>query len=157
MTRTEKVLVHGSTWLVAGSGFAYAWMKYFMRSDDPYSAINHPLQPAALAWHVVGAPLLVFAVGLITQEHILTRVKDGARPRGRRSGMAAALVVVPMILSGYGLQVVSEPPLRSLVLALHLSTSALFFVTYIVHVFMSRAGSRRPDAAEEGGREARVV
>ena len=103
MTRIEKTLVHGSTWAVAGSGFVYGWMRYFMHQDDPYTAVNHPWQPAALAWHVVAAPLLVFAVGLIAQEHILSRMKENARLPGRLSGLAAACVVVPMVLSGYAL------------------------------------------------------
>lgn len=150
MTRTEKVLVHGSTWAVAGSGFVYGWMKYFMRSDDPYSVIHHPWQPLALAWHVVAAPLLVFAVGLVAQDHILSRMKDGAPVRGRGSGLAAALIVVPMVLSGYGLQVVVEPGPRRLTLAVHLATSVLFFLTYAVHVVLARLPARRPrgEAAE---------
>lgn len=157
MTRTEKVLVHGSTWAVSLSGFVYGWMKYLLRNDDPFSILNHPWQPAALAWHVVAAPLLVFAVGLIAQEHILSRVNDGARPRGRGTGLAAAAIVVPMVLSGYGLQVVSEPALRRLVLRTHLVTSVLFFVTYVAHVAMSRLPARRPRQARSAEKAVKVV
>jgi len=143
VTRTEKVLVHGSTWAVAGSGLVYAWMKYFLRHDDPYSAVNHPWQPAALAWHVVAAPFLVFAVGLIAREHILSRIQEGGPPRTRRSGLLAALLVLPMVLSGYGLQVTSEPAIRGALVAVHLTTGLPFFLVYVAHAVAARLAERR--------------
>ncbi len=159
MTRTEKVLVHGSTWVVAGSGFAYGWMKYFLRHDDPYSAVNHPWQPTALAWHVVAAPLLVFAVGLIAREHILSRIQEeGDPPRTRRSGLLAALLVLPMVLSGYGLQVTSEPAVRSALVAIHLTTGVPFFLIYVVHAAVARLAERRSRrGAESSAAPAMVV
>jgi hypothetical protein len=153
MSRVEKVLVHASSWLVAGSGLVYGWMKYFVRNDDPFSAVNHPWQPAALAWHVLVAPLLVFAVGMIAQEHILSRVGDVASSRGRSVGALAAAVVVPMVVSGYGLQVVTDEALRPILLWVHLGTSALFCLAYLAHVALSRwpaLGARSARRSREG-------
>lgn len=153
MSRIEKGLVHASSWLVAGTGLVYGWMKYFVRNDDPFSAVNHPWQPAALAWHVLVAPLLVFAVGMIAQEHILSRVREAARTRGRTVGAVAAAVVVPMVLSGYGLQVVTDERLRPLLVWVHLGTGVLFCLAYLGHVAMSRwpaLGARSAGRSGEG-------
>lgn len=153
MSRAEKVLVHASSWLVAGSGLVYGWMKYFLRNDDPFSAVNHPWQPAALTWHVLVAPLLVFAVGMIAQEHILSRVSELSSSRSRKVGAVAAAVVVPMVFSGYGLQVVTDESLRPLLLWTHLVTSALFCLAYLVHVALSRwpaLGRRSAGLSREG-------
>ena len=151
MTRTEKVLIHGPTWAVTGTGLVYGWMKYFMHNDDPFSVVNHPWQPMALSWHVMAAPLLVFAMGLIAQDHILARIKDEPPVPSRRTGLMGALLVVPMILSGYGLQVASEVLTRKILVGVHVGTSAVFMLVYVVHVFLSRRALKATKAAAEPG------
>ncbi|MEE9219861.1 MAG: hypothetical protein V3U98_12415 [Acidobacteriota bacterium] len=149
MSRTEKVLIHGSTCVVSGTGFIYAWMKYFMRGDNPFSAVNHPWQPATLAWHLLAAPVLVFAFGLIVQDHILAGVKKDMPVRTRRTGVASAFLVVPMVVSGYALQVVSEPLTRQVMLVAHLLTGAIFFLIYVVHLVLSRLYARQTNGTKE--------
>ena len=46
MTRLEAWFLHVATILVGGGGLVYAWMRYFVRPDDPFAVVNHPWQPA---------------------------------------------------------------------------------------------------------------
>lgn len=150
MTRTEKVLIHGSTWAVTGTGLVYGWMRYFMHSDDPFSVVNHPWQPMALSWHVMAAPLLVFAMGLIAQDHIFARIKNEPPVPSRRSGLTGALLVVPMILSGYGLQVASEVLTRKILVGVHVVSSVMFILVYVVHVVLARQALKAAAESEAG-------
>ena len=59
MTRLEAWFLHVATILVGGGGLVYAWMRYFVRPDDPFAVVNHPWQPDVQHLHVLAAPLLV--------------------------------------------------------------------------------------------------
>lgn len=147
MTRFEAWLLHVSTILVSGTGLVYAWMIWFVRPSDPYSVVNHPLQPQVQHAHVLVAPLLVFAAGLIWQRHIWAHWRDGVR-RGRRSGIGMIFTLVPMVASGYLLQTSVDGTWRSAWLWVHLATSGLWILGYLTHqVPTVRAWLRR----KEGG------
>ncbi|HXO18770.1 MAG TPA: hypothetical protein VOA87_02470, partial [Thermoanaerobaculia bacterium] len=70
MTRLEAWTVHAATILVGSTGLVYAWMRYLLAPADPFAVVNHPLQPLVQHLHVLAAPLLVFAVGLIWRRHV---------------------------------------------------------------------------------------
>ena len=44
MSRAQVALLQLSLLAMALTGLAFAWMKYFMKSDDPFAVVNHPLQ-----------------------------------------------------------------------------------------------------------------
>jgi hypothetical protein len=151
VTRFERILLHLSTWSTAASGLIYFWMKHFMTSDDPFSAIHHPWQPHLLSLHVLAAPFLVFALGLMTRDHIFGKIRDRGNGRGRGSGIWTVVVAGPMIASGYLIQVYPDPaPRRALVVA-HLAAGCLFVLLLFGHVAAARVRGRR--AAEAGGCE----
>lgn len=137
MTRFEAWLLHIATLLVGGGGLVYAWMRYFARPDDPFAVVNHPWQPAAQHLHVVAAPLLVFALGLIFRAHAWAGVRLHVVAR-RRSGWSLLATAAPMIASGYLLQTASAPGWRQVWLAIHLVASALWLGGYLVHQVSSR-------------------
>jgi hypothetical protein len=116
-------------------------LRYGFESDDPYALASHPLEPQAQHAHIVLAPLLVFACGLIWQAHVWPRVRSGYAPR-RSSGLALAALCAPMIASGYLLQVAESDAWRSAWLWVHLATSGLWIAAYALHL-----SSRRPAAA----------
>ncbi len=99
-----------SVWLASGlttlTGLVYAWMKYVPGPADPWAVVGHPWQPAVLKLHILAAPSLVFAVGLIALRHVWPHVR-GITRTGRRSGMTVVLVVLPMVLTGYLIQAVT--------------------------------------------------
>jgi hypothetical protein len=104
MTRTERWLLDVANLLVVGTGIVYAVMKYLMEPADEWTVVNHPWQPHVQHLHVLAAPLLVFAGGLIWRHHVLKRLRDKGS-NGRASGLALALQFAPMVLSGYLIQV----------------------------------------------------
>jgi hypothetical protein len=132
MSRWHAWYSHLATVIVSATGILYCWMKYFVVSDDPFSVINHPLQPYMLDLHLLTAPLFVFAFGLIFESHIQRKLKIGISVN-RRSGLAAVIMFWLMVLSGYGLQIGTSDTFSRTSLVLHLASSALFFVSYLMH------------------------
>lgn len=135
LTRVEAWMIHISNLLVGCTGLVYAWMIYLVKPDDPYAVVNHPWQPAVQHLHVLAAPLLVFAAGLIWRRHVWGSWRSGVTRR-RRSGVGMALALVPMIASGYLLQTAVESRWRTIWVAVHLTTSALWISAYLIHQFL---------------------
>lgn len=128
----ERWALHVSTWLVAGTGLVYAAMLYLLEPVDEFAVVNHPLQGTVQHLHVLGAPLLVFALGLIFREHVWRGLTSGARER-RRSGLAMLATLAPMIASGYLLQTAGGEPWRRIWVVVHVTTSALWLLGYLAH------------------------
>ncbi len=123
----------------------YGWMKFMLpEPEDPFTLVRHPLQPWALDLHVLAAPLFMLAVGIILREHVLARLADPRRRRGRRSGVLAALLLGPMIASGYLLQTASIEWWRMVLLVTHLTSGALFLGVYLIHLGAAILAARRP-------------
>lgn len=153
MTWREKSLLWTSILLVGGSGVVYAWMKYLVPNEDPYAVVNHPLQPLFLKLHVLGAPLLVFAVGLVFSRHVWGQFRAGFR-RGRGSGLVMLGVLAPMIVSGYLIQVATAPGWLRGSAIVHLSTGLGFIGGFAGHqaVALSRAASAHRRRRRASGR-----
>ena len=132
MSRLERWLVHLSTLLVGGTGLVYAVMKYGMEPADPFSVVNHPLQPYMLSLHLVSAPLLVLAVGVIWKGHIAGGWRSGSL-RGRFSGAGLVLTFLPMAFSGYLLQAATSLPWRRTWLIVHLASSGIWLLMFVGH------------------------
>ncbi|MBI1951075.1 MAG: hypothetical protein HYS34_06910 [Acidobacteria bacterium] len=151
MNASERALLNASTWLVALSGGGYFYMKYLMTGDDPFSVIHHPLQPHALALHVLLAPVLVFALGLVTREHIIGSLLEPRRRRGRVTGIVALSLAVPMIVSGYLMQVLTDPAARRVLSGIHAGGGALYALMFLGHLAGSSNGSHGANG-DGGGR-----
>ena len=78
MTAAERHLFRAALAITTATGLAYWVMRDFMRPRDEFSVLGHPWQPYALAGHLLVAPVLVFALGLIARDHIL----EGIRSKG---------------------------------------------------------------------------
>jgi len=148
LTRFESVLLQISTWLSASSGAIFLVMKYLLKNDDPFSILGHPWQPHMLATHVLAGPLVVFALGLISRDHILGRYLNGALQGGRRSGASTILLAAPMILSGYFLQIVTGETARLTLVITHVAAGLLFVGLFLWH--LRKAAGRRREAARIG-------
>ena len=141
-------MVNLSTAIVGLSGIVHAVMKYLMTPADPYAVVNHPLQPWVLDTHLLAAPLLVFAIGLIAQDHILAQVRKRPNGQGRASGLLAMWCLLPMVSTGYLIQVTTDENLRLGFVVIHLSTGGLYLILYAAHLIISRrAAARRREAA----------
>lgn len=141
----QKWSFHSLTLIVSASGLLYLWMKDFLPSDDPFSVINHPLQPWMLNAHLLAAPLLLFVMGVIWSSHVSKKV--GRRLPNRRTGWVALLSFPAMTLSGYLLPMLSEPAWRQATLVIHLASGILFAVFYGAHIVVSIRLLRQNDDA----------
>jgi hypothetical protein len=124
VSRVELWLLHAGTALVGGTGLVYAWMLYLLKPDAQHL-------------HVLAAPLLVFAAGLIWRRHVWGGWRSG-QPARRRSGVALALTLLPMVASGYLLQTAVDDAWRQAWVAVHLAASALWLAGYLVHQLAPR-------------------
>lgn len=139
MTELQKWLLNVSVGLLVVSGTAFAIMKYLLVSSDPYSAVGHPLEPWALALHVLTGPLVIFAIGWIFREHIAGRRRGRNGRPSIGSGLVAAALLLPMVASGYLLQAVTGETLKQALVVVHLVSGGLFAVCYAVHLIRARA------------------
>lgn len=132
MNRLEAWLMHVSNVIVALTGFVYAVMHYMMKPADPFSVVNHPLEPYMLKSHILAAPILIFTIALIVHGHILLKLVNGARS-GRKSGILMIPMFAVMALSGYVLQVLTATSVHQVCVVIHLSSGAIWFGGYCVH------------------------
>ncbi|TAH38223.1 MAG: hypothetical protein EYC70_06265 [Planctomycetota bacterium] len=143
MSRLEAWLHHLANVLVGGTGIAYAFFLYCVRSEDPYAVVHHPLQPLVQHWHVLLAPALVFSTGALWKRHALERWRSGAAPR-RRSGLLLLFSFAPMAISGYAIQVAVDEAWRQAWVLAHGTASALWVAAYLVHQWARRLKAPLP-------------
>jgi hypothetical protein len=137
----EKWLLWISTAAVAASGIALGVLKYFVSSDDPYAVVHHPLQPYVLKLHVLSAPALVFALGVVYTRHVVRQWRSG-RARGRPSGVGLVATLLPMVLSGYLVQTVSSESWLFRVSMLHVAASLAYLAVLLAHQVAAWRGPR---------------
>jgi hypothetical protein len=136
MTRGQQVWLHVSMAITALTGIVFAFMKYFMSPIDEFAVINHPLQPHMLSIHVVAAPVLLFVFGWTFSNHMLPKYRFGDE-RHRKSGIGSMLLIAPMTLSAYLLQISTNESLHKAMAIAHWVTSGLFVIGYLTHVLLS--------------------
>lgn len=150
MTLFERRSLWVTSILTGLTGIGLFWTKYLTQSADPWSIVNNPLQPWMLKLHILVAPLLVFALGLVAVRHVWHHYRERIR-RGRRSGITAALMVVPMIGTGYLIQVLTRPGWVRVVALSHIAFGALYLAGVALHQVVLhrrlRTGARAPGGA----------
>jgi hypothetical protein len=149
MTRGQALGLHLATALVGGTGLVYGWMRYLLEPASELSLVHHPREPLLQTLHVLSAPFLVFACGLVWSEHVWQRLRSGQRAR-RRTGMLLSSLLLPMVLSGYLLQVSTSEWLRELAVWMHAGGSGLWLLGYLVHQCL-RARLAAGGPQERGG------
>jgi len=153
MNRFEAWALHLSTIIVGGTGLVYGWMRYFARSNDPFSLVNHPWQPSLQHLHIWTAPLLVFAAGLIWRSHVWEHWKRRL-PQGRRTGITLMLTLAPMTLSGFLIQTTVSEGWRKTWIGIHLATAVLWMASHAIHAggkfWRKRKGSIADPARARG-------
>lgn len=146
MSPLERWSLHLSAGFTALSGVIYGWMRYFGQRVGEFGLDPHPLQGLVQHLHVLGAPFLVFALGMLVRGHVLPRFRLGGRA-GRATGLLLVLGLAPMILSGYGIQVVTGPAARLALAWVHGGSSLLFLAAYGAHLARTWAQALAPEDA----------
>lgn len=137
MSRWEAWSLHILTIVVSVSGVVYFWMKYLLRTEDPFAVVNHPLQPAMLKTHILASPLLILAVGVILSSHVIKKLQDKNAKSSRFSGLISLVSFLLMVLSGYLIQISTNPTFSRFALLLHLVSGGLFAAAYLAHYVFS--------------------
>ncbi|MFA6956973.1 MAG: hypothetical protein WC538_13985 [Thermoanaerobaculia bacterium] len=140
MTPMQKLALNVTTVLLTVTGALFAWMKYFVRNDDPFAVANHPWQPYMLDVHVVVAPVALLVIGAVWASHVKPKHDAGTKPR-RKSGLAALWMIAPMVLSGYFMQVLTNEKLVEAMRVTHWVSSALFAIGLLVHQLIRMNGN----------------
>ena len=138
MTPFQKWFLWTTSIVTGASGLALWWMDSFMEPVAEWAVINHPLQPWMLKAHLLAAPLLVFAVGLIGAGHIWKHFRAPVR-RARHSGLLTMWMLAPMALSGYLIQVVTVPAVLRALAWIHIGTGLAYLVGLAGHRVALRA------------------
>lgn len=142
MSRGEARFVVLANLLVGGSGIVYAAMKYLLEPPDEWSVVNHPWQPHVQHLHVLVAPLLVLAGGLLWRHHIAEKLRNGDH-RGRCTGLVLVFLFVPMAASGYLIQITITEIWRQTWIWSHVVSSLVWLVGFVFHL-------TRPGTGAEG-------
>jgi len=132
MSRSQAWLLHFSNLTVGGTGLAYGYMRYFAVPQDPFSVVNHPWQPDTQHLHILLAPILVFACGWIWKNHVWNRVRSGFK-KHRKSGWMLIATLVPMVFSGYLVQVSVQDGTRLFWAWVHGISSCVWLLFAIIH------------------------
>jgi hypothetical protein len=142
VTSFQKWFLWASSLATGASGVALWWMDRFMEPVSEWAVINHPLQPWMLKAHLLAAPMLVFALGLIAAGHIWRHFRARVR-RARGSGVLTMWTLAPMVLSGYLIQVVTIPPALSALAWIHVGTGLAYLVGLACHSAALRGSAAR--------------
>jgi hypothetical protein len=146
-------VLHG---IVAVTGVGYFYMKYVMATTDPFAVINHPWQPATLSLHLVAGPVFIAFFGMLFRSHTLRQLVS-PNAGNRRTGWISLVSFSAMALTGYLLQVASDPLWLSGLVWAHVSTSLIFVAGYGVHLVISWRLTRvSPTAVDPMRRVARL-
>jgi hypothetical protein len=135
--RWAAVLNHLACAFVGVSGVAYGVMKYFLAGSDPDSRVGHPWQQPMLKLHILAAPFLVFALGVIFSGHALVRLRSGV-DSGRASGWGLLGVSAPMILTGALIQVLTGDAARRWTGWIHAAFGLAYVLVYAAHMLKKR-------------------
>ncbi|MFZ4715346.1 MAG: hypothetical protein ACOYL6_16605 [Bacteriovoracaceae bacterium] len=133
MQNKEKWFLYLTNLLTTVSGWAYAWMIFFVKPVNEWDIINHPWQKKLQVIHLLVSPLLIFALGWIWKQHVLMKIRTKNK-EGFLSGWLLILSFFPMVISGYSIQVSMETWWRQLYQNIHLVSSALWTMGFIVHL-----------------------
>jgi hypothetical protein len=141
--RSEARLQHFSNTLAIGSGLLLAAAKYLPlispvpTSGDEYSRASSPWEPLAHNAHVLLVPLLLFACGVIWKSHIVPKWNgyraSSCKVPKKFSGLSLLFIALPMIATGYLIQVSVDERLRLAFVIVHLMTSAVWTIAYVTH------------------------
>lgn len=144
MNAFQRRLIWSSSLLTGITGLVYWWMEQALEPSQPWAVINHPLQPWVLKAHILVAPVMVFAVGLVAVDHIWRHFRQKVKP-GRRSGLLAMAVFAPLVVSGYLIQAVTHQGWLTAIVWAHVVTGLLYLAALVGHhrLFRRRPGRSR--------------
>lgn len=132
MSAFRKWAVWVTSALTVLTGVAYFVVKYLMSSSDPYAVVNHPWQPYLLKAHILVSPFLLLALGMIAVDHVWQHFREGIR-LSRKTALTTAVTVLPMVLTGYAIQVFTDRGWVAAMAISHIAFGALYGLGLVAH------------------------
>ena len=132
------------------TGFVYGYLHYFCESEDEFSVVNHPLEPLFRSLHIIAVPALTLMLGIFWINHAWPYLQKKHK-QGRRTGLVLCISALPMIFSGYFLQVTVSPAWKTAWVWIHDVSSVLWTLGLIFHFVTHRKRKARRQAAEASG------
>lgn len=127
--------LHAATVATALTGGIYGWFRYFGQRMGDFGPEPSVWQGIWQHLHVLAAPLLLFMLGVTVRGHLMVKLRAGGR-EGRRTGLTLGLLIAPMALSGYGIQVATAPSWHLALAWIHGISSLLFVAGYLFHLLL---------------------
>ena len=149
MKRWEAWWNHAALAAVGLTGIAYGIVRYFLHNPDPDSALGHPWQPVLLKAHILVAPFAVFGIGLLLRRHALARRLSG-EINGRRTGNTMLWLFLPLVLTGYLIQVIVDRDAARMMGWSHAVLGAFFVLGYALHPRRKASTDTGADETENG-------
>ena len=147
MSPLERWSLHLAALATAGTGLMDGLLRWFGTRSGEFGPEPHPWLGASQHLHVLGGPLLLFALGMAVRGHLWARLQKG--PESRRTGLATAFLIAPMVMSGYGIQVVTDPLWRGGLGWAHGISASVFLLAYLGHLLIPRAQPSEADRVGE--------
>ena len=132
MTPLERWSLHLAALCTAGSGLLEGWLKAYGERMGEFGPEVHPWLGTAQHLHVLVAPILVFTLGMMVRGNLWPRLRGGTE--GRLTGLSVALLIAPMVFSGYGLQISVHPLWRGVLGWTHGISATVFLLAYFGHL-----------------------
>jgi len=143
MTPAQSRFQNASNSAVIATGLWLYWSKNFAEKTDPYSNVGGPGEVLAHNTHILAAPFLVFAAGLLWKIHIWPRFQQLSLSKmgilKGMSGLFMLLTLVPMILSGALIQVTTGEAARKIWIGIHVFSSLIWVAASLFHLIKGKA------------------
>ena len=132
MKRWEAWWNHAALAAISMTGVVYGVFKYWVPSPDPDSRVGHPLQPGLMKAHLLVAPFAVFGVGLLLRRHAVLKIHKG-ETSGRATGLMMLWLFLPLVVTGYLIQILIDPGITRAAGLTHAAIGALVVLGYAFH------------------------
>jgi thiamine biosynthesis lipoprotein len=136
--RIAKWIWYFTVSVVGITGVGLIWTRYFLASDDPFSIINHPMEPYLRNIHIFVAPLLLIAFGYYLRDHFFPRIYNG-KYSGKKSGLSIVLLISVQVVSGYWMQTTIDMDFRNILMIIHISAGLGFLFIMSIHFYTARS------------------
>ncbi len=133
MIAWERRALHATAAATVVTGGVYGWFRYFGQRMGDFGPEPSPWQGTWHHAHVLAAPLLLFMLGVVLRGHLLLKLRAGGR-EGRRTGLVLGLLIAPMVLAGFGIQVVTDERWHVALAWIHGLSASVFTLGYLIHL-----------------------
>jgi hypothetical protein len=139
----RQIGVFGGLGILLVSGLVWLYLDNFVRIPGEFGLVKSPMEPLFMKIHGAFAMIILTVMGTLFPIHI-----KGAwhRDRNRLSGFGMAIVMVIMVVTGYGLYYAAGEEMRHFISLAHWITGVVIPFVLGIHVFMGKRAIAKRNA-----------